>query len=177
MLSTNKSGVQFEVSASLRFAGEMLIVLCIILGWLSAVIVFLHKWRHLRMLPPRDQTFQQQKPKNLENIRIVEHPDDTVIYGNYSKPVTAAMNARLDRLSKMPRQPSYRLANLPRHVPVATVHRTLRPTIPEVEVHLVPDPVICDARESSPLARSVEILWNPDRRRSSKRCSTRGNKV
>ena len=63
---------------------EVVIILLILAGWVLTLMIFVHKWRHIRILQPREPRFKH-KPKNLESIKIVKRPTDSVIYKNYTK--------------------------------------------------------------------------------------------
>ncbi|XP_005094863.1 uncharacterized protein LOC101847570 [Aplysia californica] len=84
---------------------EILIVLIIVIFWFLAVLAFLRKWDSIRIMQPMEPRYRHS-PKNLENIKIVKRPQDSIIYKNYSRKVSVTMvereKRRLQRMHTVP---------------------------------------------------------------------------
>ena len=49
---------------------EMGVVMLILAVWVGAVATFLHKWRRLRIVPPRQLRYKHATPKNLDAVQV-----------------------------------------------------------------------------------------------------------
>jgi len=49
---------------------ELGIVVLILAAWAGAVAAFLHKWRRLRIVPPRQLRYKHATPKNLDAVQV-----------------------------------------------------------------------------------------------------------
>ena len=49
---------------------ELGIVVLILAAWVGAVAAFLHKWRRLRIVPPRQLRYKHATPKNLDAVQV-----------------------------------------------------------------------------------------------------------
>lgn len=77
-------------------AGEILIVVFVIVAWVVAVMVFLRRWASIRILQPMEPRYRHS-PKNLENVKIVKRPQDSVIYKNYGRKLSVTIVEREKR--------------------------------------------------------------------------------
>ena len=50
---------------------EMGVVVLILAAWAGAVAAFLHKWRRLRIVPPRQLRYKHAMPKNLDAVQVM----------------------------------------------------------------------------------------------------------
>lgn len=85
--------------------------------WIVAMVFFYKQWDSIRILQPIEPRYKHT-PKNLESIRIVKRPQDSVIYKNYSRKLSITMDERekrrLQRMNTEPVLPSVsRLSALP----------------------------------------------------------------
>lgn len=84
--------------ADINGAGaEYVIVILVIFAWIAAVVLFLNKWRSIRILQPSEPRYRHS-PKNIENIRVVKDATDSVIHKNYPRALTDTMLAREKRI-------------------------------------------------------------------------------
>ncbi|KAK3775275.1 hypothetical protein RRG08_044951 [Elysia crispata] len=105
---------------------EILIISIIVIFWLVAVMAFLKKWDSIRIMQPMEHRYKHS-PKNLENIKIVKRPQDSVIYKNYSRKMSTTMvareNRRLQRMHTMPCMAGLPTLGLEKHTPtLPTIH-------------------------------------------------------
>ncbi|CAG5136218.1 unnamed protein product [Candidula unifasciata] len=75
---------------------EIIVVTIIVIFWLVAFMAFLKKWDSIRIMQPNEPRYKHS-PKNLENIKIVKRPQDSIIYKNYSRKMSTTMVAREKR--------------------------------------------------------------------------------
>jgi len=68
---------------------ELGVVVLILAAWAGAVAAFLHKWRRLRIVPPRQLRYKHATPKNLDAVQVTNSPDLTHLWRR-----SAALNAR-----------------------------------------------------------------------------------
>jgi len=59
---------------------ELGVVVLILAAWAGAVAAFLHKWRRLRIVPPRQLRYKHAMPKNLDAVQVAtRHPPQSTI--------------------------------------------------------------------------------------------------
>ena len=88
--------------------GEVVLVVIIIIAWFCAIALFLHKWGRIRILQPGEPRYKHN-PKNLETIKVVKRPTDSVIYRSYPKQLSRTMLAREKRIERMNTMPNIKL--------------------------------------------------------------------
>ena len=98
-------------------AEEVIFILIVVAVWIVAMVLFYKQWDSIRILQPMEPRYKHN-PKNLESIRIVKRPQDSVIYKNYSRKLSITMDERekrrLQRMNTEPVLPSVaRLSALP----------------------------------------------------------------
>lgn len=98
-------------------AEEIIFILIVVAVWIVAMVFFYKQWDSIRILQPIEPRYKHT-PKNLESIRIVKRPQDSVIYKNYSRKLSITMDERekrrLQRMNTEPVLPSVsRLSALP----------------------------------------------------------------
>jgi len=49
---------------------ELTIVVLILAAWAGAIAAFLHKWRRLRIVPPRQLRYKHATPKNIDAVQV-----------------------------------------------------------------------------------------------------------
>ncbi|XP_022342893.2 uncharacterized protein LOC111136381, partial [Crassostrea virginica] len=96
---------------------EVIFILIVVAVWIVAMVLFYKQWDSIRILQPMEPRYKHN-PKNLESIRIVKRPQDSVIYKNYSRKLSITMDERekrrLQRMNTEPVLPSVaRLSALP----------------------------------------------------------------
>lgn len=96
---------------------EVIFILIVVAVWIVAMVLFYKQWDSIRILQPNEPRYKHN-PKNLESIRIVKRPQDSVIYKNYSRKLSITMDERekrrLQRMNTEPVLPSVsRLSALP----------------------------------------------------------------
>ena len=89
--------------------GELLLLAVIIGLWLSAIAVFLHRWKSIRIVRAPETRMASYRPKNLEAIKIVAKHRDSVIYKNLPENMSRTLAARQKRLSRMSTVPNIKL--------------------------------------------------------------------
>lgn len=109
-ITTSDPGGSVDIYHLTGRTGELLVLGLVLIAWLLSIAVFLHRWRHLRILPPRALLFTDTTPKNLDRVKVVDCPADSVIYRGYTKGIASALQARIARIR---RTFSKRLTNLP----------------------------------------------------------------
>ncbi|GAB1606105.1 uncharacterized protein LOC106870943 [Argonauta hians] len=86
-------------------AEEIVFVSLVVIVWIVSVVVFIRKWDNIRILEPVEPRYRHA-PKNLESIRIVKRPQDSVIYKNYGRKMSITMlereKKRLERMNTLP---------------------------------------------------------------------------
>jgi hypothetical protein len=87
---------------------EVLIVGLIVTAWICAMALFLHKWGKLRILQSAEPRYNHN-PKNIETIKVVKRPTDSVIYRSYPAQLTKTMDARRKRLERMNTMPNIKV--------------------------------------------------------------------
>ena len=105
------SDLELARSLSVR-PGEVIIVICILCAWFVAIGVFLRNWTKMRIMHPRDY-YQKHQPKNLDTVKVVKHPTESVIYRNFSAERVKNMKAREKRLQRMQTMPNIKVVSLP----------------------------------------------------------------
>ena len=92
---------------------EVFMVIVIIIAWIIAVMMFLHRWHKLRILPPADAAFKNP-PKNMDKITVVKRPTDSVIYRNYPRRMSETIIAREKHLARMNTMPELMINSGPK---------------------------------------------------------------
>lgn len=127
--------------------GELLLLAVIIGLWLSAIAVFLHRWKSIRIVRAPETRMASYRPKNLEAIKIVAKHRDSVIYKNLPENMSRTLEARQKRLSRMSTVPNIKLGEqfqqlLPQPHPLIFPPLLLQPQVRE-------QPVYCFGRPQS----------------------------
>ena len=89
--------------------GEVTLVALILLVWIGAIALFLHKWGKIRILQPSEPRYKHN-PKNLDTIKVVKRPTDSVIYRSYPRQLSQTMLAREKRMERMYTMPNIKLS-------------------------------------------------------------------
>ena len=79
---------------------EALIVIIVVGIWACAMVLFVKQWDNIRILQPQSVRYKHS-PKNLDTIRIVKKPQDSVIYKTYSRKMSLTMVEREKKLMRM----------------------------------------------------------------------------
>ena len=106
----------FYISESSEYADDRLqlqlvegfVVVFILIAWVCAILMFVHRWHKLRILPPVDAVFKNP-PKNMDKIKVVKRQTDSVIYRNYSRRMSKTIIAREKHLARMNTMPELQL--------------------------------------------------------------------
>ncbi|ELT89998.1 hypothetical protein CAPTEDRAFT_229283 [Capitella teleta] len=131
--------------------GEVIIVSLIVSAWICAIILFLHKWGKIRIIQPSEPRFEHA-PKNLDTIKVVKTPTESVIYRSYSKNFSQAVQTRekrrIERMNTMPniKVPSHPTKNSTKKSSGKVMKK--RQTVPNIQVV---------QKESTGLGRLKEI--------------------
>ncbi|KAK3583398.1 hypothetical protein CHS0354_040364 [Potamilus streckersoni] len=84
---------------------EVVIILLVVAMWVVAMVLFFKQWDSIRIIQPQEHRFKHV-PKNLETIRVVKKPSDSVIYKNYNRKMSLTMvereKRRLLRMNTVP---------------------------------------------------------------------------
>ena len=91
---------------------EVILVFGILTAWFMTIVLFLRKWGTIRISQPGGHSKYHQ-PKNLENIKVVNTANDSVIYRSYGQGYHRTMQARQKHLDKMHTVPNIKLQNIP----------------------------------------------------------------
>ncbi len=77
----------------------------ILIAWFGAIAAFMHKWGKIRILQHSEPRYKHN-PKNLDTIKVVKKPTDSVIYKTYTRTMSNNMLARekkrIERMNTMP---------------------------------------------------------------------------
>ena len=92
---------------------EIFVVVFILIAWVCAILMFVHRWHKLRILPPVEAVFKNT-PKNMDKITVVKRQTDSVIYRNYSRRMSKTMLAREKHLARMNTMPELQLTFAPK---------------------------------------------------------------
>ncbi|XP_060077917.1 uncharacterized protein LOC132557449 [Ylistrum balloti] len=88
---------------------EAIIIIILLAIWIVAVVLFFRQWDSIRILQPMEPRYRHS-PKNLESIKVVKRPQDSVIYKNYNRKLSVTMVARekrhLQRMHTAPALPT-----------------------------------------------------------------------
>ena len=137
---------------------DVVIVTMILITWFVVIGLFINKWQHLRIVEPREYRFQH-KPKNLDSIKIVQRPSDSIIYRAYPDAMTRTMAARQKRLERMQTMPAIKV-DLTTKSPAEKVRRELEGHIPILCLHSMEDlETVSDeeANEKDNMLRPIEV--------------------
>lgn len=101
-------------------AEEIIFILIVVAVWIVAMVLCYKQWDSIRILQPIEPRYKHN-PKNLESIRIVKRPQDSVIYKNYSRKLSITMDEREKRrLQRMNTEPV--LPSVSRFSALPTIH-------------------------------------------------------
>ncbi|XP_062592836.1 uncharacterized protein LOC134254329 [Saccostrea cucullata] len=101
-------------------AEEIIFILIVVAVWIVAMVLCYKQWDSIRILQPIEPRYKHS-PKNLESIRIVKRPQDSVIYKNYSRKLSITMDEREKRrLQRMNTEPV--LPSVSRFSALPTIH-------------------------------------------------------
>ena len=89
--------------------GEITIVALILIAWICAVALFLQKWGRIRIVHNQEPRFKREF-KNLDTIKVVKRPTDSVIYRSYPRQVSKTMAAREKRIERMNTMPNIKIS-------------------------------------------------------------------
>ncbi|BFZ23715.1 hypothetical protein BsWGS_26754 [Bradybaena similaris] len=92
---TSDSQTEVPIRQSVQIE-EIIVVTIIVVFWIVAFMAFLKKWDSIRIMQPMEPRYKHS-PKNLETIKIVKRPQDSIIYKNYSRKMSTTMVAREKR--------------------------------------------------------------------------------
>lgn len=144
--------------------GEVILVVIVIIAWFCAIALFLHKWGRIRILQPGEPRYKHN-PKNLETIKVVKRPTDSIIYKSYPKQLSRTMLAREKRIERMNTMPNIKLGETS-HCPKKDKFKSSLPVI-EME-DLIPDTTSCfqmprksKSKSSLPIIETEELLPTP----------------
>ncbi|XP_069114810.1 uncharacterized protein [Argopecten irradians] len=98
-----------RVARNPLYPEEAVIILILLVIWIVAVVLFVRQWDSIRILQPVEPRYRHS-PKNLESIKVVKRPQDSVIYKNYNRKLSVTMVARekrhLQRMHTAPALPT-----------------------------------------------------------------------
>jgi hypothetical protein len=89
-------------------AAEVVLIILIVAAWAGAVALFLNRWGRIRIVQQRDFNYRH-KPKNLDQVKIVKRPTESVIYRTYSTSMANTIEAREKRLERMRTMPNIKV--------------------------------------------------------------------
>ena len=89
---------------------ELLLILLVVGAWAGAIALFLNRWGRIRIVQQRDFSYRH-KPKNLDQIKIVKRPTESVIYRNYPTNIANTLEAREKRLQRMRTMPNIKVGS------------------------------------------------------------------
>ena len=122
--------------------GEITIVALILIAWICAIALFLQKWGRIRIVHNQEPRFKREF-KNLDTIKVVKRPTDSVIYRSYPRQVSKTMAAREKRIERMNTMPNIKIPEtigesqqnsiLEDHKKMVHRFKTL-PTLPVIEM-------------------------------------------
>lgn len=89
-----------------QYSGEEIFIIFVVLcAWIFAVVIFIHQWQKIRVLQPSEPRYKHN-PKNLEMIKVVKKPKDSVICRTLPRSLSRTMQARqrkqFERMHTMP---------------------------------------------------------------------------
>lgn len=87
----------YQIGRQEVYPGELVIILIIVVIWMIAVVIFVKQWDSIRLLPPAEPRFKHS-PKNLDTIKIVKRPQDSVIHKHPNRKLSIVMVERQKRL-------------------------------------------------------------------------------
>lgn len=80
---------------------EEALILFVVVGlWVCAMVLFIKQWDNIRIIQPQETRYKHS-PKNLDTVKIVKKPQDSVIYKNYSRKMSLTMVEREKKLLRM----------------------------------------------------------------------------
>ena len=88
--------------------GEITIVALILIAWVCATALFLQKWGRIRIVHNQEPRFKREF-KNLDTIKVVKRPTDSVIYKSYPRQFSKTMAAREKRIERMNTMPNIKI--------------------------------------------------------------------
>lgn len=88
---------------------EMVLIALIVGAWAGAIALFLNRWGRIRIVQNRDFNYRH-KPKNLDQIKIVKRPTESVIYRTYPTNMANTLEAREKRLQRMRTMPNIKVS-------------------------------------------------------------------
>ena len=88
--------------------GEITIVALILIAWVCAIALFLQKWGRIRIVHNQEPRFKREF-KNLDTIKVVKRPTDSVIYKSYPRQFSKTMAAREKRIERMNTMPNIKI--------------------------------------------------------------------
>ena len=91
--------------------GEVTIVALILIAWFCAIALFLQKWGRIRIVHNQEPRFKREF-KNLDAIKVVKRPTDSVIYRSYPREVSKTMAAREKRIERMNTMPNIKIPDV-----------------------------------------------------------------
>lgn len=74
----------------------------ILVAWICALIMFLHKWGSFRLPQPRS-LIRRFRPMNVDDVRVINKENKSVIYKSYSQRMNTTMGDRRKRLEERQR--------------------------------------------------------------------------
>ena len=86
-------------------------VALILVAWFCAIVLFLQKWGRIRIVHNQEPRFKREF-KNLDTIKVVKRPTDSIIYRNYPRQVSKTMAAREKRIARMNTMPNIKIPGI-----------------------------------------------------------------
>ena len=81
---------------------EIVLGVLLVCAWITSLIMFLRKWRRLRMVLPPVDGFRCHSPKNLDAVTVIGRQNDSIIYPVYSPQITSTMRVWHNNDKKIP---------------------------------------------------------------------------
>ncbi len=87
-----------------------MVVAFILIAWVCAIIAFLQKWGKIHIVHNQEPLRHTRKYKNLDTIKVVKKPTDSVIFKSYTSQVSKTMRAREKHIERINTMPNIKIA-------------------------------------------------------------------
>ncbi len=87
-----------------------MVVAFVLIAWICAIILFLQKWGKIHIVHNQEPLRHTRKYKNLDTIKVVKKPTDSVIFKSYTSQVSKTMRAREKHIERINTMPNIKIA-------------------------------------------------------------------
>lgn len=105
--------------------GEVIVVVFILTVWICTIALFVNRWSKIRITPPLRAYHSNNKPMNIDTIKVVKKNTDSVIYRNYTKEINQTMILREKRIQRMHTMPNIKVGKEKEQVEFSKKEKTL----------------------------------------------------